>query len=128
MTTENLWGSLEEFEKIKTPLSIVREQGELLTQATQGILKGYVKVDSQGDTISFSLFIIAMQLNQYKYEVLKVQHGVKIYPVGVYNLVEPRDRWVSCPSEEIFLTKIKSILSSSETRKIIESLLSQSES
>jgi len=128
MSTENLWGSLDGFKKIKTPLSIVREQGELLTQATQNILKGYVKANSEGEKIIFQLFIIAMQLNQYKYEVLKVQHGVKIYPVSVFNLVEPKDRWVSCPSEEIFLSKIKSVLSSPETRKVIESLLSQSES
>ena len=59
MSTENLWGSLDGFKRIKTPLSIVREQGELLTEATKGILQGYVKIDSQAGTISFSLFIMA---------------------------------------------------------------------
>ena len=127
MSTENLWGSLDGFKKIKTPLSIVREQGSLLTRATQDILRGYVNVDSQGENISFSLFIIAMQLNQYKYEVLEVQHGIKIYPVLVRGLVEEKP-WKKCHNETSFLAEIKSILSSTETRKIIESLLSQSES
>lgn len=128
MSTENLWGSLEGLKKIKTPLSIVREQGDLLTQATKGILQGYIKIESQAGSISFSFFIMAPQLNQYKYEVLKVSHGVMIYPVRVFNSVEQKQSWESCLSEAIFLSKIKSILSSSKTRSVIESLLSQSES
>ena len=128
MSTENLWGSLDGFKKIKTPLSIVREQGELLTQATQGILEGYVKIESQAENIRFSFSIIATRLNQYRYEVLKVSHPVTIYPVVVLNTVERKRSWEECLSEEIFLSKIKSILSSSEMRRVIESLLSQSES
>lgn len=126
MSAENLWGSLDGFKKTKTPLSIVREQGDLLTQATQGILQGHVTVDSQGDIISFSFFIIATRLNQYKYEVLKLEHGIKIYPVSVYSSIV--GKWAECNDEASFLAKIKSILSSSETRSVIESLLSQSES
>ena len=127
MSTENLWGSLDDFKKIKTPLSIVREQGELLSQATQGILLGDVKIASQGGKIHFTLFIMAMQLNQYKCEILKVQHGIKIYPVQVYNS-RATAKWKLCKTESSFVTEIKSILSSPETRDIIESLLSQSES
>jgi len=128
MSTENLWGSLDGFKKIKTPLSIVREQGEILTQATQGILQGHVKIDSQVGKIRFSFFIIAMQLNQYKYEVLNVEHGLKIYPALVCSLVKEKKSWRKCDNETSFLETIKSILSSSETRRVIEILLSQSES
>ncbi len=126
MSTENLWGNLDGFKRIKTPLSIVREQGNLLTQSTKGILKGHVKIDSQGDEISFSLSIIATQLNQYKYEILQAEHDIKIYPVSVYSSNE--GEWSACEDEASFLARIKSILSSSETRRVIESLLSQSES
>jgi len=128
MSTENLWGSLDDFKKVKTPLSIIREQGELLTQATQGVLQGFVKIDSQADRINFSFFIVAPGLNNYKYEVLKVSHPITIYPVMVFNTVEEKQRWEECTHELIFLSKIKSILSSSKIKKVIESLLSQSES
>ncbi len=127
MSTENLWGSLDSFKITKTPLSIVREQGTLLTEATKGILQGYVKIDSESGTISFSFSIIAMRLNQYKYELLRVQHGIKIYPVLVRSTTKEK-AWKKCDNETSFLAAIKSILSSTETRKIIESLLSQSES
>lgn len=115
MSTESLWGNIDGFKRIKTPLSIVREQGDLLTQETQGILQGYVKVDSQGRDIQFSLFIIATRLNQYKYQVLQIVHGIKIYPVDVYSSIE--EKWTVCKDETSFLATIKSILSSSETRK-----------
>ncbi len=128
MSTENLWGSLDDFKKIKTPLSIVREQGELLTQATQGVLRGLVRIDSEAGNFRFSLSIIAMQLNQYKYELFKVRHGIKIYPVLVQNLIKGTKTWRKCDNETSFLATIKSILSSSETRRVLESLLSQSES
>ena len=127
MCAENLWGSLEGFKKIKTPLLILREQAELLTQATQGILKGYIRVKSERGSIELSFYILAEQLNQYKYEVLRIVHEVKIYPVQVRNLVESKG-WKNCENEAIFLGEVRSILSSQETRKIIESLLSQSES
>jgi len=127
MCAENLWGSLEGFKIIKTPLLILREQAELLTQATQGILQGYIHVKPEGGNNELSFYIIAKQQNQYKYEVLRITHGVKIYPVKVGNLVESKG-WKNCENEAIFLGEIRSILSSQETRKIIESLLSQSES
>jgi len=126
MSPKSLWGNLDEFKKIKTPLSIVREQGALLTQETKGILRGEVKINATGENISFSFFIIAMQLNRYKYLALQVEHDVFIYPVKVYSGIH--EKWTECRDEASFLARIESILSSLEMKTIIESLLSQSES
>lgn len=44
MCAKNMWGNLNDIEKIKTPLGILREQASLLSESTKGILIGVVTI------------------------------------------------------------------------------------
>ena len=127
MEEKNLWGNLENIEKVKTPIGILREQGALLTDATSGILKGTVTLNESYGSIDARLYIVAPALDNYSYEIANLSYSPKeLYPVIVNSTF--LDKYEECKSEETFCKVLEKILSSPEVSKIIQSLISQCES
>lgn len=127
MEEKNLWGNLENIEKVKTPIGILREQGALLTDATSGILEGTVTLKKSYETIYANLYIVAPALDNYSYEIVNLSYSPKqLYPVRVGSTF--LDKYEECKSEETFCKVLEKILSSTEASKIIQSLISQCES
>lgn len=127
MTTKNLWGNFEDLKKIRTPLAILREQGELLTSSTDGILEGRISSEKYYlGGFEISLFIVAPMLNEYSCLVLKLRHPLDFYPVTVTS--DFTSSSIECKTEEDFIRGLGTILSSDEVRDIIQSLISQSSS
>ena len=127
MSTKNLWGNFEDLKIIKTPLAILREQGELLTASTDGVLEGRISSNKHySGGFSISLFIVAPMLNEYSCEVLSLVHPLEFYPLEVVsNFI---DSSIECKTEDDFLRGLGTILSSGKVRDIIQSLISQSKS
>jgi len=128
MKTKNLWGNFEDLENIRTPLAILREQGELLTASTNGVLEGRISSnkDLYGKGFLVTLFIVAPTLNEYSREVLRVTHPLTFYPLRVTS--DFTDSPIQCETEEDFIRGLEGILSSGKVRNIIQSLIAQSES
>ena len=127
MCAQNLWGNLEDIGRINTPLAVLREQAQLLTGATKGVLSGSVLVStSYSEDIVIELTIVVPTLNNYKYRVLRVQH----HPINIYPLdlaCDPKGIEVKCNNEEDFIGQVESVLSSTEVRNVIKRLISQVE-
>ena len=83
-------------------------------------------LEASGDRFVIDFDIMARYLNEYRYTLLTVRHGLDVYPLDVgdklHNVV------YSCETEERFVEAVEHILSSSEVRKIIQTLISQSKS
>lgn len=126
MCAKNMWGKLDDLEPIKTPTLILKEQGELLNGATKGTLRGITTLQTVGDEFLIGFDIKAFYLNQYQYTLLTVRHGLNVYPLTVKDKVQ--DKEYSCETEEAFVEAVEYILSSTEVRKIIQTLISQSRS
>jgi len=124
MCAKNMWGNLGELELIKTPTSILREQGSILFDATKGVLTGSPNVQPRGDQFLIDFDIVARYLNGYRYTLFTVIHGIKIYPLKLENKVHKITQ--SCETEERFQEVVEQILSSKETREIVRTLISQS--
>ena len=126
MCAKNMWGKLDDLEPIKTPTLILKEQGDLLYGATKGTLRGITTLQTVGDEFLIGFDIKAFYLNQYQYTLLTVRHGLNVYPLTVKDKVQ--DKEYSCETEEAFVEAVEYILSSTEVRKIIQTLISQSKS
>ena len=124
MCAKNMWGKLDDLEPIKTPTLILKEQGTLLFNATNGVLFGKTILETAGDKFFITFDIIAQYLNEYRYTLLTVRHGLDVYPLKVGDKVHNVE--YSCETEERFVEIVEHILSSTEVRKIIQTLISQS--
>jgi hypothetical protein len=102
----------------------LKEQARALSDATKGILQGKVEVGTRGNSFTIALSIIAPALNNYEYEVVRVQHGIELYPAQVVSASEARV--MKCQDEEELTAALGSILGSEKTSSVIASLIAQS--
>lgn len=139
----DLWGDFGT-EPLRTPLTILKEQGALLERKTNGILTVNVKTetlshDFYGEQSNYTAFthhfdIKSPSLN-YSYRLFSIYQPIEIFPVkfegealGVKSETVLRKYYSHkiANNEEEFLETLKEVLQSSKTQKIIGSLLSQS--
>lgn len=105
----------------RTPVSILREQAALLGEKTQHMLRGEVVSNAKGQSLKHRFFITVPALDDYRYELLWVEHSLDLYPINAWfnNSVS------SIGSEESFVGWLREALSSEQTAKIVRTLLSQ---
>ncbi len=125
MPGDSLWGAIPEGRKIQTPVSILKEQAELLSVATNRLLEGSVQV--QGDVVgkvNATLGITAPALAGYRIEILMISHTVGLYPVFVQSKAfeSPQAR---ANDEAAYKAVLANILQSQIVNNIIERLLTQ---
>ncbi len=124
----DLWGDIVS-NPIKTPVSILREQGSLLEQKTDGVLT--VKVTTNPNifadqSFDFSFIISVPSLN-YQYQLFSISHDISIYPVKFYVQTDIVDEEKTIAKDEAeFLKTLEQILKSPKTQGILNALLSQS--
>ncbi|MCR4315872.1 MAG: hypothetical protein NUW37_05910 [Planctomycetes bacterium] len=87
----DLWKDTFEISKMKTPVSILKEQAEYLSQKTAGVV--YAEVDDLSESafdfttgsnidFHFSFNIRGRDLN-YTFRVMRVWHGINLYPASI---------------------------------------------
>ena len=62
MSGKNLWGDMPDVDSIRTPYEIVQEQGEFLSQATDGLLEIEIERSQKGTLFNFSCSLYAPAL------------------------------------------------------------------
>lgn len=125
MPAENLWGDLPTSPEIKPPVTILREQATILSEATNNILIGDVTVSKDGLLVRSQLYIQAPALDNYVYLVLTVQHDIMLYPLKIVDIA--KGVFYSCEDESQYRTALKDILSSPHTHRVVASLMAQSQ-
>lgn len=122
MATDDLWGELPDIEENKTPFVILKEQAELLTEKTDGLLLGEV---SQNQSIGregfcYTLYMVAPSLNNYRYNLLTISYEIGLYPL---RLIESEKESVVCSDENEFKKELGEIFKSQGTQNVISKLL-----
>lgn len=126
---KNLWGELPLAEVIRTPVVILREQANQLTELTNGILQGDVQsvnISSNNKPFFLRLNIIAPALEGYIMSILAVQHTIMLYPLSLSDDINGVA--YQCSNESEFTATVAEVLSSSAVHKVVAALLSQSRS
>lgn len=154
----DLWPNIDIEGPKDVPLKILREQAEKLSEKTKGLVYGDISTNSNKGFIFHTLYLVAPNLDNYRYSLLSIAHGVMPFPVFIYNhnlknkeiikvkktkkytlpnLIFPFDEYVlsedSVPEPDLkaltieeFISEIKKIFQSDETKGILQSLISQS--
>jgi hypothetical protein len=120
------------------PSEILQQQATNLERKTQGVLLGKVNRWSSSGQFFLSFRIVAPALD-YEYELLKVHHGIDLYPVtvdaalgradvqSIYHVAAfSSDMSTQLGTEEQFVQWLENVLADDQTRKVIGSLLRQS--
>ncbi len=152
-TQKDFWGDLQSTDNIilPYPYSSLKEQGELLSKKTNGLLIGELIINNSPTSIVNSVLEITQitqksltspktypqpkfyylfrirvpSLNNYTYYVLEVQYPVNIYPVYIWDLTIEESYSQKCDNQEQFDQIIESILGSNTVKQTIFVLLEQ---
>lgn len=132
---------------VRSPLSILSEQAQLLTNQTKGLLVGDVssKLDSSKKSVVHSLDIVVPLLDGYRHRILAATHADSmVYPVKVdaaiyevdtspvaqmlRDLQTTRDRKKPenvAESDGQFMSLVGSVLESAEVVAVAQSLIAK---
>ena len=129
---ESFWPKLEA-ESVKTPLAILKEQGEKLQEMTKGVLLYEIKKTGHSslhkkNLIINDFYIVAPLLDNVKYLLFSIEYqSTSIFPLHFINInsfdtkdMIKIDDWAS------FKQTLKIILSDKKTKRILENLLAHS--
>jgi len=122
---KNLWGELPTISNVRAPVAILREQGEVLEKATQGLLSCRVSQRSEGNAFRIEMALLARSLDNYTFSILEAYHGVTLYPVTIFPSEGNR---IECKDQESFENALSSVLQSETVRRAISGLLTQMKS
>lgn len=129
MAQESFWGDLSDLATVKAPVAFLREQANVLSDASGNVLRGEVTSSTSriSNELHLRLDIVAPGLNNYRYTVLRLSHKnpAQLYPLQLSGTINHET--IECHTEEAFLAQLKRILSSPTVRRVIETLLAQSE-
>ena len=122
--TTDLWPSDIATTELKSPVAILREQGALLAQKTDGMIVGKVLTGPVGQQLQHTLRLVVPALEHYTYDLFHFTHGPSLYPVdaafeGKVVLVE---------SEEEFVNFLREVFASEATKQTIRSLVAHARS
>ncbi|CAA6802827.1 MAG: Unknown protein [uncultured Sulfurovum sp.] len=126
MANENksLWPDFEA-NSIVTPKAILLEQGKFLSEKTKNILEVEVVTSAQANEgVILSFYIVAPNMNNYKYLLLYIKHDITLYPLDVH--MYSTELAYKCKDQEALLVVLKDTFNHESTIKIIQSLLAQS--
>ena len=122
--TVDLWGDIVS-ETVRTPLTILKEQGALLERKTNGILTVDINSSSSQESFKHNFYLRSATLN-YTYFLLSIRHSIEIYPIYIeFDSGHTREEKLA-QNEEDFTNDLRNILQSTKTQKVISALLSQS--
>ena len=124
---KDLWPDIVP-ETVTTPFGILQEQATNLERRTKGILSGSVERQRYESEFYLSFNIVAPSLDRYEYELLRISHGVEVYPVTVVSSpLPPANNLIErLGDEKEFVEWLGRALACEKTKRIIGSLLAQS--
>ena len=108
----DLWPIINLDTSGETPLKILLEQAEVLSQKTKGLVIGNVLTNPKGNLIFHTFYLVAPMLNNYRYSLMDVVHSAMPYPTFIYNNNIETDDFV----------KVKRVRKQSAAHKLIEIL------
>lgn len=125
METKNLWGDLGALTTVKPPAVILKEQAEILTEKTKGLLRGEALKKTEGTWFEFDLNIVVPRMGNYTTTVLKIRYPLDFFPLVIYDKVNEVKH--ECEGEESFVESLGRVLQSGGVRRILSSLISQAQ-
>lgn len=119
----DLWPAELGVSNITPPVSIMREQADLLTKKTQAKLEGRVVSSRDKQNFIHKFFILAPALDDYSYALFSITHPIDYYPLELF--FYPLDQEKRCADEAEFINVVKGLLAHARTKVVISAILAQ---
>src|SRR5436309_2263893 len=104
------------------PAAILRQQAALLGQKTHNLVEAQVETVSSPPYLIHNFVLVAPSLDNYRFNLFRIHHEIApMYPV----IASQKNTQRKLESEEELLEWLKQTLGSEETKRVINSLLSQ---
>lgn len=129
ISPHNLWPDDIAVTGVVAPVTILKDQASVLGQRTKNLVEGRVTQSNEPfheDNFTYRFDLVAPALNNYRYRLFSISHGVEFYPLIITNSAAFNGDEVEVPNEEEFLNALGNIFSSEKTRRVITSLIAQS--
>ncbi len=107
---------------VRTPVSILREQGAALGRQTSNIVAG--RVVTEGSPNFVHRFLLYCAPLGYQTELLTIRHGIELYPVSIDSIAPGGTK--QAVNEEQLQQYLKEIFALDKTKKMVAALLAQS--
>ena len=107
------------------PVVILRQQAALLGTRFKYAITGEVQSDDIDGKFLHGFYIVAPALGDYHYLLFSIIHGIELYPLAIQGVKDMTS--LSCNDEQTFIGSLQGIFQSEWTRKVIASLLAQSQ-
>ncbi len=123
MSMPNLWCEIPDVDNIRTPQSMLAEQGDMLSEMTNERLRCRITKVQQNQMFNYDFAIVAPSLANYSQKIIKVVHSMTIYPATLYH--EQSGEEYTAHNDDEFMTHLGGILASAENRLVIAGLNAQ---
>jgi hypothetical protein len=121
----DFWPNLDST-KPRTPLLILKQQAALLGKHTKNLVVADVETTTYNGRFFHRFIIEASSLN-YRYQLFGISHDVMLYPLKLESGPNVKMAAQTFNSEDEFVSWLKGILNSGETKRILNTLLAQVE-
>lgn len=115
--TESFW-AIPDDSNLQTPLSILREQANALSEQTGGSLVGYVDTLTVDTDIEISLQIRVPALHGYTVGILEYSQPAEMYPGKLRLNFTDRGR-ISVSDENHFISLVRGYLASEPVKRVV---------
>ena len=128
MAVSNPWLKLkDEASKIRTPVLILNTQAEMLSEATEGLIRGSVDVEEGPDyaetTVAFRVYVPT--LNNYAVRLFNVRQRVTQYPATLTPEWGEISSEVECENDVELEEAVVAYCKGPKVQKIVSGLLAQ---
>ena len=129
MSKPNPWADLSEVTRdLLPPIAVLREQAQMLSEGTSGVVQGVVSSDSEAGrgTILHRFHATVPALDNFSIELVRAWHPVTLYPCEVYtDLIGSWTNSVSCKDAAQLEEVLIQIAQHADIRKVVGALLVQ---
>lgn len=122
MSKKSLWGEMPDIASIRTPHEILLEQGQYLSEMTNGLLDFVIERKQKNTLFSYEFFI-TVPVMDYRQPLLRITHDIKLFPAILAS--EQSGEEYTANNQQEFEEDLEAVLSAEETRVSISGLLAQ---
>ncbi|ETR73210.1 MAG: hypothetical protein OMM_07089 [Candidatus Magnetoglobus multicellularis str. Araruama] len=136
----DLWPTDIINQRLRAPITILKEQAILLQQKSNGVINAQVRRIKTQDQLSeekgqflYEFIVVAPVLQSYEYRLFTISHEIELYPITLETdqiiareLGNPNNDPIVVKSEPDFIEQLRKIFCSKKTKKIINAMLAQS--
>jgi len=124
---KNMWGEINMADLEVTPITILKQQSDILENATAGVLIGEVITNRNefGDII-MDLYVVAPMVGHYRHNICTVTHGIAPYPATLQTAALNNGKSIPCKTKAAFENVLEKALQAPDTKKAVSSLLAHS--